>query len=70
MKEEAHRLKLSYYSMKRWENEFTRAERTLIGHQASGLAKITAFVENHQKIILALFGDLYDETMPDQSHKK
>ena len=46
--------------MKRWKHEFTRAERTLIGYQASGLAKITAFVENHQKIVLALFGDLYD----------
>lgn len=53
--------RVAFSFMKRWENEFTRAERTLIGYQASGLAKIAAFVENHQKIVLTLFGDLYNE---------
>ncbi len=62
--------RVAFSFMKCWENEFTRAERTLIGYQASGLEKIVDFVKRHQKIILALFGDLYDETMPDQSHKK
>lgn len=55
--------RVAFSFMKRWENEFTRAERTLIGYQASGLAKIAAFVENHRKIVLALFGDLFDEAI-------
>lgn len=52
--------RVAFSFMKRWDNEFTRAERTLIGYQASGLEKIVDFVKRHQKIVMALFGDLYD----------
>lgn len=52
--------RVAFSFTKRWDNEFTRAERTLIGYQASGLAKIVDFVKRHHKIVMALFGDLYD----------
>ena len=43
-----------------WKGEFTRAERTLVAYQASGLRKITAFVQSHWDIVVSLFPDLLD----------
>lgn len=47
----------------RWKG-LTRAERTLVAYQASGLKKIVEFVENHQEMIIALFSDIW-ETLPE-----
>ena len=44
----------------KWKGEFSRSERTLIGYQASGLAKIVEFVGYHRDMVMTLFGDLYD----------
>ena len=39
----------------RWKGEFSRTERTLISYQASGIAKIARFVQNHRDMVMALF---------------
>lgn len=57
--------RVAYTFTERWKGEFSRTERTLISYQASGIAKIARFVQNHRDMVMALFGDLYDETMTD-----
>ena len=34
----------------------------LVAYQASGLKKIISFVEAHRDMVMALFGDIYEET--------
>ena len=57
--------RVAYSFTERWKGEFSRTERTLISYQASGLKKIVKFVKNHRRMVMALFNDLYDETMAD-----
>lgn len=43
----------------RWKG-LTRAERTLVAYQASGIKKIVKFVENHQEMTIAIFSDIWE----------
>ena len=47
----------------RWKGEFTRAERTLVTYQATGLKKIMTFVENHRDMVTTLFADIWEKVM-------
>lgn len=49
-----------------WKGEFTRAERTLVAYQASGLNKIVRFCTDHRSIVMALFADLWEEKFIQQ----
>ena len=47
----------------RWKGEFTRAERTLVTYQATGLKKIMTFAENHRDMVTTLFADIWQKVM-------
>lgn len=53
--------RVSFSFTELWKGEFTRAERTLVAYQKSGLKKIVRFCEDHRCIVLALFADLWEE---------
>ena len=55
-------LRVAFSFTKKWDGEFTRTERSLVTYQASGLKKIISFVEAHRDMVMALFGDIYEET--------
>ena len=54
--------RVAFSFAKKWDGEFTRTERSLVTYQASGLKKIISFVEAHRDMVMALFGDIYEET--------
>ena len=54
--------RVAFSFTKKWDGEFTRTERSLVAYQASGLKKIISFVEAHRDMVMALFGDIYEET--------
>lgn len=54
--------RVAFSFTEKWKGEFTRAERTLISYQASGLAKIINFAENHKAMVMTLFGDLCNDS--------
>ena len=58
--------RVSFSFTELWKGEFTRAERTLVAYQASGLNKIVSFCEDHQSIVMALFEDLWEESFSQQ----
>lgn len=58
--------RVSFSFTELWKGEFTRAERTLVAYQASGLNKIVSFCEDHQSIVMALFEDLWEERFSQQ----
>lgn len=62
--------RVAFSFTERWKGEFSRAERTLIGYQASGLAKITDFVDRHREMVMALFGDLYAGSRPNSDSNR
>lgn len=55
--------RIAHTFTERWKGEFSRTERTLINYQASGLAKIANFVQNHRSMVMSLFYDLYGGTI-------
>ena len=54
--------RVAFEFMDRWKMEISRTERTLGQYQASAIRKIIAFCEIHKDIVLALFGDLREDT--------
>ena len=54
--------RVAFSFTKKWDGEFTRTERSLVAYQACGLKKIISFVEAHRDMVMALFGDIYEET--------
>lgn len=62
--------RVAFSFAEKWKGEFSRAERTLIGYQASGLAKIVEFAEDHREMVMALFDNFYKESDADMLVKK
>lgn len=60
--------RVAFSFTKKWDGEFTRTERSLVAYQASGLKKIISFVEAHRDMVMALFGDIYEETTNKQAN--
>lgn len=58
--------RVAFSFSERWKGEFTRAERTLVAYQASGLKKIILFVENHRDMVTSLFSDIYASVQSDK----
>lgn len=50
--------RVAFEYRERWNQEFTRTERSLQIYQAEALAKIANFANNHREITLQLFGDV------------
>ena len=57
--------RVAFTFTEKWKGEFSRTERTLIGYQASGLAKIVAFAERHHKMVLSIFPEAHAERLPN-----
>ena len=51
--------RIAFNFMEQWKGVFSRAERTLVAYQASGLKKIISFVKSHQEMTVSLFADTW-----------
>lgn len=54
--------RVAFSFTKKWVASLPGTERSLVAYQASGLKKIISFVEAHRDMVMALFGDIYEET--------
>ena len=62
MLEELEWPRVAFSFTEKWKGEFSRAERTLITYQASGMAKIVDVAERHHKMVTTIFADLINES--------
>ncbi len=58
--------RVAFSFSEQWKGEFTRAERTLVTYQATGLKKIISFTENHRDMVAMLFADIWTEVMREE----
>lgn len=58
--------RVAFSFSERWKGEFTRAERTLVTYQATGLKKIITFAKSHRDMVTALFADIWEEVMNEE----
>ena len=57
--------RVAFSFSERWKGEFSRAERTLVTYQTTGLKKIIAFAESHRDMVTTLFADIWEEVMSE-----
>lgn len=62
--------RVAFSFSERWKGEFTRAERTLVAYQASGLSKIVRFCEAHLNMVATLFPNEYEYKISCENEEK